>query len=1234
MNPTYRRKKLMNKKLIALVLAFALAFSSFTAAFADTATAIPVDAQAAKNIGMLIGSDSGVTLDYLNGTPSRLQAAIMFLRLKGLEQTATSYTSTNNFADAADVAWAGGKNIMAYLKNNPELGWIGTGANTFNPNADIDATSYYKVMLEALGYKATITGVVGDFAYADTLAFAATKGLSKVANSTDYTVNNLATATIEALKATIKGSTKTLVASLVDAGVINAAAAVAAGLYTIPVVAALDVKSAVTVNSKVAVVTLGTAVTSVNANTIAVKDAAGNAVAVAKVQLAAWDTTGKTVVVYLVNDTTVGTLYTLTSGTKVVNFGGKAADTSKATVTGVKSDDYNKVTVTFSEAVELDGATFILAEKYGTKAVLTVSNMAYGENNNEIVLTTADQKVATLYGIEITGVKDFAGNVMDKDATFTFVGTAKSTDKLEVSSVRVVDYKTIVINFNKKVDAATVAAAGVKVDEVYGTKAAVVVANATMATADDIITPEVKEQAVVVTLGGELKASTLYKVVVSGMTTAYGVALNVDKDEATFVGMAKPTTELAMPTISVVSNTQINVKFDRNLDKATAENVANYVSAEVYGTKAALAVVKAELQSDKQTVKLTVASMKNVLYSMTVTNVKDIYNNTLKTTADANKATFVGTIVAEKITKINSIVRNNDTQITVTFDANVGATATDVAHYAIDNGVGYPEKAEFVTGAGNANKVMLTIPKTENGKILTLTVKGLENADGVLMAAEGVKATFVGKGVTSTLPAVEAAIVTDNQTVRIYFDRSVEDKTIDGVIWNSAANTLIDTKISYTGSGAAIDMEDAVEYAYQDAANSNVLIVRVNSDAFKKANAKADGTFELIGLAANFKADKNKVVFAAVDTTPTTIVIENVIATSKNSIRVYFNQAVTVETAATFAKIAKTEGNKTFAAAELVLSNPVAIDGTNAVIEFKTSADLGTSKNWIIVNPAVIASIIHDFNAPAAGYVTMKDEDAVAASIQQIREFAGTTAAAGIIKDVPVVMVDKRTIEVYYSEIMNTTGTTENVTVATNYNLVDGDGVTLKMADDSNFTAADIAEITFNATTNKATIILEKDLKASVKGYFVQFAITLENAIGNKVVKANTTTTDALKTEFAPSAVDAKKVQVASATFSGGNLVIKLNQKIANAAGYNEAAFLGDFKVTAVKTDGTVITLAASDVTSASATNTATGAVITVVVATGLKAEQVGKVEFVTAPTITGINGMTFDKDSSVVFAQ
>ncbi|MGE5677585.1 MAG: esterase, partial [Pseudomonadota bacterium] len=90
-----------NKKILALVLAFAMIFSTISTVFADTTATIGADAKALETLGVLKGDTSaGVTSDYLAKTTTRMQAAIMYLRLKGLEDEALAFTGTANFADA------------------------------------------------------------------------------------------------------------------------------------------------------------------------------------------------------------------------------------------------------------------------------------------------------------------------------------------------------------------------------------------------------------------------------------------------------------------------------------------------------------------------------------------------------------------------------------------------------------------------------------------------------------------------------------------------------------------------------------------------------------------------------------------------------------------------------------------------------------------------------------------------------------------------------------------------------------------------------------------------------------------------------------------------------------------------------------------------------------------------------------------------------------------------------
>ncbi|MBW5448148.1 hypothetical protein GE107_18990 [Cohnella sp. CFH 77786] len=170
----------------------------------------------AAQLGILLGDGNGVTDAYLAKTTTRVQGAILTLRLLGKEKEALAYDGTDNFADAGSV----GKSIrpvLAYLKKHPELGWSGIGGGRFGPNQAITAQQVYKVMLEALSYK---TG--SDFQYADTIAFSASKGLTRAAAAKPFTNRDLASALLETLQATPKGGTKPLVDVLAETKVLSA----------------------------------------------------------------------------------------------------------------------------------------------------------------------------------------------------------------------------------------------------------------------------------------------------------------------------------------------------------------------------------------------------------------------------------------------------------------------------------------------------------------------------------------------------------------------------------------------------------------------------------------------------------------------------------------------------------------------------------------------------------------------------------------------------------------------------------------------------------------------------------------------------------------------------------------------------------------------------------------------------------------------------------------------------
>lgn len=200
------------KKLIAMVLATCTLATFSIPSFAEgnANTDAYNDAQYLEKLNLIKGDGNGVNAEYLAKGTTRIQAAVIFLKLHGLEDEALKFSSKENFVDADSLAWKEGRNVLAYLKANPQLGWVGIGEGKFDPNGPATAKMIYKMLLETLGYKEG-----KDFTYANTIKFAAEKGLTKISNVKGQISNaNLVTALKEALDKPVAGGTKTLAQKL------------------------------------------------------------------------------------------------------------------------------------------------------------------------------------------------------------------------------------------------------------------------------------------------------------------------------------------------------------------------------------------------------------------------------------------------------------------------------------------------------------------------------------------------------------------------------------------------------------------------------------------------------------------------------------------------------------------------------------------------------------------------------------------------------------------------------------------------------------------------------------------------------------------------------------------------------------------------------------------------------------------------------------------------------------
>lgn len=803
------------KKTLALVLALAMVFSTITVAFAEDT--LGADAQTCSSLGMLKGETGTVDAAYVATAPTRLQAAIMFLRLKGLEAEALAFTGAENFADADQVNWAGGKAIMAFLKANPQYGWVGD-AGKLNPNNKITAQEYYKVMLEALGYKQTTPEVVGDFAWADVFTFAASVGLTKVATVANFTVNDLAVATVEALKLNVKDGDKTLAATLVEAGKIDKAAAVAAGLYTEAATAtAAKLDTVSSIGNAVVLVEFDADVEKAFAENVAnyklVEKGTSTAV---EVKAAVLDATETTLAVLETAALTAGKAYTMTVGDVSKNFAGVAKKTAAPEIDKVEGTDTDRVVVTFTASMDM--ATALDPANYAIAGV-TVNSVVWDDpdgTRDAVKLITTGLVANKTYKVTVTNVKN-SDLVVLKSASKNFVSkTDKKAPVIDSDNTEVKTNTRILLAFKDDNEISKESAENLSnykltigsTDNVLEITAAKLVEDDN----DDLKWVELTT--------ASQKGSQKYVLHVNNITDTSVLANKMAKEDKINVYGKKvdeKAPKLTNSGIEYVAADKILLTFTdaekARLDFATAQDINNY------SVNNDISVEKAEMMdaddADCMQVILTVSTLGDKSsYKISVENVADEYGNAMKSTTvtktySKDEATSVSAIKNVKVV--------SDTKIEVYFTKYlVSATAKDVANYSIDEEVGTPKKAAY---DNELKKVTLTTPELKTNKVYKLTINGVTDIGGKVLTSATSKFVVSPDENDTEAPEILDVEVLNTKVIRVTYNEEMEANgalTINSYNANGTVGSVFGT------ANAKVTYEDdtVVEYLLGSAYNA------------------------------------------------------------------------------------------------------------------------------------------------------------------------------------------------------------------------------------------------------------------------------------------------------------------------------------------------------------------------------------------------------------------------------
>lgn len=743
----------MFKKSVTILTIFVLVISAVLPAQVFADDDIGYEGRICRDLGILKGDTGIVDSKYLETQPSRLQAAIMFLRLKGLEQNALSYTGGSNFNDSDIVAWEEGRNVLSYLKDHPELGWVGDGVN-FLPYNLIDSKAYYKVLLESLGYKQIIDGD-GDFEWASVLEFAAEKGLTEVAGTKNFTVGSLAIATVEALKSNMKNSSKKLIEYLVEIGDADKEDAIALGLYSKDIEAVVKSVRAIS-NSKVEIIF---------EEPVDVSEAAFEELYTIK-QLNIKNVSVKNASTLIIDTSAMSesTVYALVFNNNKYSFKGLKKDSYAPKLITAECKDTELVELSFDRVLDNEAAQD--TDTYKISGV-DVKKAELDSTNTKVRLITDGIKAGRSYELKIYNIKNGDG-VAAKLITKRFTGK-KDTNAPKLNKLTVLNNIKLLLEFSDSNGLNKSTAQDKDNYRITQSGGSLGIESAQVKDRDD---DGLWDSVELVTESQEPgRAYTLIiKDISDGSVMENKISREIKKE---FRGKSKDrTAPSVVRNPKAVTDTMIEIEFqDANaLDIQSACDIDNYdIDGELSISEIRIKNPNDLYSAEGRTVLLITSEMeKSKSYTLIIRGITDEFGNQMSNSS--KKYRFKGVADDRTPPYITSVECIDSKTVELNFDDILDEeSAEDITNYRIDS-LALVTKAVLLE---NDKTVRLTVSSLSSDKSHTVLLNNIMDLSGNVLSNVSVSILYNGSLYDDDPPEVSYIDAVNEREVWIHFEEEV-----------------------------------------------------------------------------------------------------------------------------------------------------------------------------------------------------------------------------------------------------------------------------------------------------------------------------------------------------------------------------------------------------------------------------------------------------------------------------
>ncbi|MEA4848047.1 MAG: hypothetical protein VB106_12520 [Clostridiaceae bacterium] len=849
------------RKMLAVLMAAVIMIASMPG-LAVQADTIGKEAQACKDLEILIGADaSGVTSQYLSTTPTRIQAFIIVLRLKGLYGEASKYEGEENFKDADTAGWA--KSYMAYAKSHPDLGWGGYPDGTFAPTAKINGQAFYKVMLETLGYRQDV-----DFTYAETLEFAEDIDLVKDAGDIEkissFTVNDIAVGIYDALNTKPADSDKKLISVMVENNIIASDKAVAAGFT-------LDAKNAGVVSFN-----------AVSNNKIEVEFDEEILLQKADVEISELDGKSRLSVLSVDSDGRKAVITTTeaksfnayeveintlapTNGMAIRGYKNKYVAMPKDTVKPTVKHELlgrNEILLTFSEAMDRSSAENL--SNYMIENDVTVLSADLSDSGKSVTLETTEISSRDFYRLTVQNVYDLAGNKIDRYRA-PFDGADGDSKGPSIINVRSENNRTVTVTFNERLNAAS--AEDIDNYDIDGIS---------------IMEAELDESGKIVTLTTEPQdSSTSHKLIISDIEDTWGNAM-YRKELAFVADSSKP-----YAVVVGISSNEVQITFTKKMDRESAEDADNYSIDDD------LDVEEAILDDTEKIVTLITSEQTlKKLYTLRISGVYDAWGNSVNTTSGK----FGG--MAADTRGLSYTAKSSGNGIVLTFNKRLDKeTAEDVFNYVLDKSLGYAAKAELDS---SGKVVTLLTANHSSGKIYTIRVENVKAVSGEKISSDDRIAAkkFAGMGSSeggssSGTLSLETVVTVNVNTIDLVFNDELTADELDDL------DVKVDVPDDYD-----YDLPSKLDYYKYFVDNNKNVRLQFKTDSDKNPEVFEAGNIyevEVMNIdRLNSKDDANVKLFAGTSNPNEEPEVLEVNALNSTAVEVVFSEPVKGITASRF----------------------------------------------------------------------------------------------------------------------------------------------------------------------------------------------------------------------------------------------------------------------------------------------------------------------------------------------